>query len=105
MDKVGDQLPSVATTVAGLILVFLGLIFSAWDGYDTTQRGAVRKKFRRRAWAAFFAFLLSVLAATLGMISIGTSHCCSWPDVVGVICLGLSVFLMTAIGFVELLEI
>jgi hypothetical protein len=105
MDKVGEQLPAISTTVAGLVLVFLGLIFTAWDGYEPTLRAPVRAKFRRRAWTAFFAFLCAVLSATLGLIGLGTNHKCPWPDYVGVIFLGLSIFLMMAVAFLALLEI
>lgn len=105
MDKVGEQLPTVATTVASLILVFFAIIYTRWDAYEATEKSAVKVKFRKRAWTVFFAFLFAVLAALFGLIGIGTAHKCSWPDIVGTILLALSVFLMTAFAFISLLEI
>jgi len=105
MDKVGEQLPAVATTVASLILVFFAIIFTRWDSYDAAGKAAVKSKFRVRAWTVFFAFLAAVMSGILGLIGIGTAHKSGWPDVVGVIFLALSVFLMMAFAFVSLLEI
>jgi hypothetical protein len=101
---VGEQLPAVATTTAGLILVFLGLLFTAWDGYETVEKSAVRSKFRRRGWTTFFAFVSAILSAAFGLIGIGTSHACRWSDFVGIVLLAVSALLMVATAFVEMLE-
>jgi hypothetical protein len=104
-DKVGEQLPAVAATVASLILVFFAIIFTRWDGYDPAAKNAVRARFRWRAWMVFFAFLFAVFSGLFGLIGIGTAHKPEWPDVVAVIPLALSVLLMMAYAFVSLLEI
>jgi hypothetical protein len=104
MDKVGEQLPAVATTVASLVLVFFGLIIAAWESYNPEAKASVRSRFRHRAWTTFFAFLAAVLSATFGLIGIGTAHKCLWPDVVGVVLLGLSGILMASVGLLALLE-
>ncbi len=82
----------------------MGLTLTAFEGFEPTSRGAARKKYRTRAWAAYFAFLSAVLSATFGLIGVGTRHISVWPDVVGVILLGLAAFLVASIGFVSLLE-
>jgi hypothetical protein len=105
VDKVGEQLPSIATTVASLILVFMGLIFTAWDGYEPVEKNAVRAKFRRRLWIAFGAFLCAILSAALGLIGLGTSHKYLWLDYIGTVLLALSALLMIWVAFVDLLEL
>lgn len=105
MDKVGEQLPTIATTIAGLILVFMGLILTAWEGYEPTEKNSVRAKFRRRIWIAFGAFLCSILSATFGLIGLGTSHKWPWPDYAGTVLLAISALLMIWVAFVDLLEL
>jgi hypothetical protein len=105
MDKVGEQLPAVASTVASLILVFFAIIITRWDSYETTAKASVRPKFRRKAWTVFFGFLAAVLSGLFGFIGIGTAHKEGWPDVVGAIFLAISVVLMTIFAFISLLEI
>lgn len=105
MDKVGDQLPAIATTVAGLILVFVGMIFTAWDSYEATAKSAVRPKFRRRAWMGFFAFLCAVIAAIFGMVAVGTAHKPIWTDWTSLAFLTVSGSLMTVMAFLAVLEI
>jgi hypothetical protein len=54
---------SGATALAGLILVFLGGIVNAYETYDTAEKKAVRKKFRKRAWLSFVGFLFAIFSA------------------------------------------
>ena len=53
------------TALAGLILVFLGGIFTAFDAYDATQQKSVRSKYRTRAYTALAGFVASLVAAIL----------------------------------------
>jgi ABC-type dipeptide/oligopeptide/nickel transport system permease subunit len=105
VEKVGEQLPAVATTVAGLILVFLGLIFTAWSGYTAAEKDSVRSRVRRQAWILFLAFLLAILSATFSLISLGTSHQHPWEDYAGTAVLALSAILMIVVAFSGLMEL
>jgi uncharacterized membrane protein YjgN (DUF898 family) len=105
MDKVGEQLPAIGTTVAGLILVFLGMIFTSWESYDTGSKNSVRFKFRKRAWTSFFAFICAILSAVFGLIGVGTDHKCPWPDYVGAALLALSGIVMAISALATILEI
>lgn len=54
---------SGGTALAGLILVFLGGVFAAYESYDKQAQASVRRKFQWRAWFAFGGFTLSLAAA------------------------------------------
>jgi hypothetical protein len=54
-----------AAGVAGLILVFLGVVLSTIGSYPGDTPAAVRRPFRRAAWATTFVFALSL--ATVGL--------------------------------------
>ena len=61
------QLFSGGTALAGLVLVFLGGILTAYDTYDATAQVIVGPKYRRRAWLGFWGFLSALLAAAAGL--------------------------------------
>jgi hypothetical protein len=54
-----------AAGVAGLVLVFLGVVLSTAGSYPGDTPEAVRRPFRRAAWATTFVFALSL--ATVGL--------------------------------------
>jgi hypothetical protein len=67
MEVSGDVAAS-ATTLGGLVLVFLGATFAHYDSYDPIQRGReFRARSQRRAWFIFIGFALAVLAALLAL--------------------------------------
>jgi hypothetical protein len=105
MDKVGAQLPTIAMTAASLTLVFLGLMFSSYEGFETTQRPHIRTKYRRRGWLAFLGLLVSLLSVAFGLIGIGTAHKYIWPDYASLAFLVLWGLLIVAQAFISLLEI
>src|SRR5438876_10298448 len=55
--------------LAGLILVFLGGVISAFDSFDETAKDAVRGGYRRRAWLGFSGFVLSLSSAGSALIA------------------------------------
>lgn len=67
--SVAGEVAGAATALAGLILVYLGSISASYGSYDFTQKGAVRASHRRRAWFAFFGFIISLLAAVFAILS------------------------------------
>jgi uncharacterized membrane protein len=105
MDKVGEQLPTVGTTVAGLVLVFLGMVIAAWESYEANDKNAVRGKYRSRIWLTFFGLLSSLLSASFGLIGIASGHNPKWLDVAGVSCLALSFVLIILAAFIAVKEI
>jgi hypothetical protein len=67
--EVSGDLLAAATTLAGLILVFLGTTYASYQSITGILRdGTVRKKFRCRAWFMFIGFSLSLASALLGLI-------------------------------------
>lgn len=62
----GDAI-GAATALAGLILVYLGSLAASYASFEPQEKRSVRLKHRRRAWFAFAALLLSLLAAVLGV--------------------------------------
>lgn len=52
--------------LAGLVLVFVGIVVTTFQGYDTEQASAVRSAFRHDA-------LLTLAPFTLGVASVGCS--------------------------------
>src|SRR5258705_3764643 len=99
MDKVGEQLPALGTALAGLILVFLGMIVSAWDGYDSIDRESVRSKYRTRIRLAFAGFLSALFSAGFGLYGTFLKHTPIWPDHVGLWFLVLSATLTLIVAF------
>lgn len=63
--QLAGQIMSAGTALAGLILVFLGSVFTAYDSYDRTEKAAVKSKYLTRALIAFLGFLAAVVAAGL----------------------------------------
>lgn len=74
MDKVGDQLPAVSSALAGLILVFLGVVYSAWLSYSPADQASVQWTFKFRAWLCFAGMFLAIASAGCGLIAIGQGH-------------------------------
>jgi hypothetical protein len=66
-EKVRELVFSGGTALAGLILVFLGAVIAAFESYDSTQRRAVYRKYRKRGILALVAFAGSLLAAALAL--------------------------------------
>ena len=63
MGEVADS----ATALAGLILVFLGGVFSSYEPYRKSEHHEAKWRHRRRAWFAFAGFILSLASASLAL--------------------------------------
>jgi len=66
-DKLAEYLFAGGTALAGLVLVFLGGVFTAYDGFDAEQRSFVRGRYLLRAWLGF-AGLAGALGAATGAV-------------------------------------
>ena len=56
-----------STALAGLILVFLGSIFTSFESYHRTERDAVRSRIQIRAYLAFSGFVFALFASALSL--------------------------------------
>jgi Fe2+ transport system protein B len=56
-----------ATGLAGLVLVFLGILVSAFESYDREGKAAARPKFQPAAWVSLAAFVLGLVAVLLAV--------------------------------------
>lgn len=75
-EKILELVFQGAVALAGLILVFLGFVFTAFDSYDETQKRAVRKRYRSQAIQALVGFLAALLAAAVSLFAY-SEH---WPS-------------------------
>jgi hypothetical protein len=67
--EVSGDVVAAATTLAGLVLVFLGATVSSFESYDPIQRGpTLRTRYKRRAWFTFVGFVLSLLASVSALL-------------------------------------
>lgn len=82
------QLFAGGTALAGLVLVFLGGILTAYDSYETEGKSAVVATYKCRAWLAFAGFLFALLAAASGLIGLMRGPA-PWLTI-GVFLLGIS---------------
>lgn len=65
--EIAGDILAAATALAGLLLVFMGAVSTAYDSYEAQQKSAVLSQFRWRAWLAFAGFILSLLAAIFAL--------------------------------------
>ena len=57
-----------ATALAGLLLVFLGIVVSAFQSYSAAVPAAATAPYRRAGRAILLAFLLGLAAAALSLV-------------------------------------
>jgi hypothetical protein len=68
--EVSGDIIAAATTLAGLILVFLGATSTSYESYDPVMRDRkIRARFSRRAWFGFVGFSLSLLTVIFALIA------------------------------------
>jgi hypothetical protein len=66
--ELGGDVLAAATTLAGLVLVFLAATVGRYESYDAVMRDKkFRDRFKRRAWFIFVGFALAVLSALLSL--------------------------------------
>jgi hypothetical protein len=62
------EVVTAATALAGLILVYLGALVTAYGAFQPQERKAVKGRFQTRAWIAFAGFGLALLSAGAGVV-------------------------------------
>jgi hypothetical protein len=65
---VASEVVGAGTALAGLILIYIGVLVSSYGSYQPQEQKAVRGKFQARAWLAFVGFSLAILSAVLGVL-------------------------------------
>ena len=72
MSELAGDLVSASTTLAALVLVFLGGLFNSLESQGEVAREANLPVYRRRAQATFCAFVLSVISVIVAIIAHAT---------------------------------
>jgi hypothetical protein len=62
-----DEVFAGATALAGLILVFLGAVFTSYDSYQPDQQADVAAKYKNRALISLIGFLSALVSASLAL--------------------------------------
>src|SRR5882757_5965406 len=57
-----------ASALAGLFLVYLGNVATAFSTFDRTQQASVRGSHQTRGWLAFAGIVFAILAAGLALL-------------------------------------
>jgi hypothetical protein len=65
---VSSEVVGAGTALAGLILIYVGLLVSSYGSHQPQELKAVLGKYQTRAWFAFVGFLLAILSAVLGVL-------------------------------------
>ena len=68
IDLSGDVIAG-ASALAGLFLVYLGNVASAFGTFDKAAQSSVRSKFQLRAWLAFVGIVFSIISAILALMA------------------------------------
>lgn len=74
--EASGEVVTAGTALAGLILIYIGSLVTAYGGYEAAEQRSVRSRFLSQAWIAFVGFVLALLAAALGVIGKWTSNVC-----------------------------
>jgi hypothetical protein len=83
---------SGGTALAGLILVFLGGVLSAYDSYSAVAKQAVRPKYKRRAKIGLAGFIFAMSSAILAFMANWLLS--SWLIPTSIACLAASFMLV-----------
>ena len=65
--EISGDVTAAAAALAGLLLVFLGSIATAYDSYAPEHQHAVRREYRIRVWFAFAGFLVALISTSLSL--------------------------------------
>lgn len=69
MIEIVHDIMAAATTLAGLLIVFLGGIVARYEGLDAAQRKDIGPTYRKRGALAFLGFLSASFSAALSVFA------------------------------------
>jgi len=81
--SVSGEVVTAGTALAGLILIYIGSLVTAFGSYEPTEQKTVRFKFFARAWMSFVGFFLALFSSGLAILgkwlpSPSTSNVAVW---------------------------
>jgi hypothetical protein len=88
---------SGGTSLAGLILVFLGAALAGYDSYDAVAQQAVRAKYKRRGRLALAGFILAMLSAVFALTANWLLLACLIPTSIACLVASFALVLLAAI--------
>jgi uncharacterized membrane protein len=101
--EVGGDISAAAAALAGLLLVFLGALAVAFEGYQPQERNPIRSRYQRRAWLAFIGFLFAILATAAGIVGKAFHQECL--AIIGMVCLAIALIVSLLVALFSALEI
>jgi hypothetical protein len=72
----GGDVIAAGAALAGLILVYLGSVANEYAGFQTTDQGAVRPIFMRRAWFAALGIIFAISASGVAILGKWQANSC-----------------------------
>jgi hypothetical protein len=73
---VSGEVVTAATALAGLILVYIGSLASAYGAFQPQEQKTVRGGYLTRAWLSFVGMAFALAAAMLGVLGKWLSNGC-----------------------------
>ena len=101
--ELAGDIGAAATALGGLLLVFIGAVTAGFDSYPKEDQASVLGKYRRRGWLALGGFLLALASAVLAFAGKWTTSACF--VIAAVVCLGLSLLLVSIAAVMSVLDI
>ena len=101
--EIVKQVFAGSTALAGLVLVFLGGVLTAYETYDAEQKSTIRGRFKRRAWIAFSGFVAALTSASLSLLFHWNPA--SWVFCGCILSLSVSFAILLVMGFLSLQDL
>ena len=73
---VAGEVVTAGTALAGLILIYIGSLVTAYGSYQAVEQKSVKLRFLARAWLGFVGFLLALSSAGLAVMGKWVSNSC-----------------------------
>lgn len=99
--NVAGEVAGAAAALAGLILVFLGSVATAFDSFQKQEQNAVRARYQRRAWFTFVGFVLSLLVVALALVGKWLGSPCAALAAMVLLGIALGWVFVAALGIVR----
>jgi hypothetical protein len=74
--EIAGDIVAAGTALGGLLLVFIGVVTTAFQSYDSEAKAAVKGAFQRRGILGLVGFLLSLAAAACALAGKSTGSPC-----------------------------
>lgn len=100
---IAGDIAGAATALAGLLLVFIGAVTSAFDSFEPAAQSTVRGTFRWRGWLALVGFFFALGAAGLSLAGKWNNSYCL--VVSATVLLGLSLLVAAVAAVISVLDI